>query len=120
MKGIIYKWTCSKSGKSYIGQTINEKKRENEFFNKNEYYTGKNSKIDKARNKYGLSNDIWSKEVLKKLWCKEGKEKELLERLNYWEKYYIEKYDTFNNGYNSTNGGDKPIISEEIKKILNE
>lgn len=117
MKGIIYKWTCLETGKSYIGQTINEERREKEFFSKFEPYTNENSKIDNARNKYGLSKDMWNKEVLKRLWCKEGKEKDLLERLNYWEKYYIKEYDTFNNGYNSTNGGGHDfIMTEECKK----
>lgn len=119
MKGIIYKWTCMESGKSYIGQTINEERREKEFFSKSEPYTNENSKIDNARKKYGLSNDIWKKEVLKRLWCKEGKEKDLLERLNYWEKYYINEYNTFNNGYNSTDGGGHDfLVTEEVKEKL--
>lgn len=121
MKGIIYKWTCNVNGKSYIGQTTNEKRREKDFFSKFEPYTNENSKIDKARKKYGLSEGTWSKEVLKRLWCKEGKESELLERLNYWEKYYIKEYDTFNNGYNSTDGGGHDFIfTDEIRNKLKE
>lgn len=117
MKGIIYKWTCLKSGKSYIGQTINEERREKEFFSKSEPYTKENSKIDNARKKYGLSKDMWKKEVLKRLWCKDGKESELLERLNYWERYYIKEYDTFNNGYNSTDGGGHDfLVTKEVKE----
>lgn len=119
MKGIIYKWTCSKSGKSYIGQTTNESRREKEFLTINEIYTTSGSKIDNAREKYGVDKSIWKKEVLKRLWCKEGKEDELLNRLNYWEKYYIEKYDTFNSGYNSTDGGSNGfLISDETKEKL--
>ena len=119
MKGIIYKWTCMESGKSYIGQTINEERREKEFFSKSEPYTKENSKIDNARKKYGLSKDMWKKDVLKRLWCKDGKESELLERLNYWEKYYIKEYDTFNNGYNSTDGGGHDfLVTEEVKERL--
>jgi hypothetical protein len=107
------------SGKSYIGQTINEERREKEFFSKSEPYTKESSKIDNARKKYGLSKDMWKKEVLKRLWCKEGKEKDLLERLNYWEKYYIKEYDTFNNGYNSTDGGGHDyIFANELKDKL--
>lgn len=121
MKGIIYKWTCNKSGKSYVGQTINETRREKEFLSENEVYTKENSKIDRARKKYGLKNGIWSKEVLKRLWCKDGKENELLDRLNYWEKYYIEKYNTFNDGYNSTDGGSNGfLISDETRSKLKE
>lgn len=117
MKGIIYKWTCLKSGKSYIGQTINEKRREKEFFSNYECYTKEGSKIDNARKKYGLSKDVWKKDVLKRLWCKDGKEEELLERLNYWEKYYIKEFDTLKNGYNSTDGGSNGFLfSEETKE----
>ena len=117
MKGIIYKWTCNRSGKSYIGQTINEKRREKEFLTDKEPYTNSGSKIDNARKKYGLSEGVWKKEVLKRLWCKEGKENGLIERLNFWEKYYIKKYDTFLNGYNSTDGGSNCfLMSEGVKK----
>ena len=117
MKGIIYKWTCNVNGKSYIGQTINEKEREKNFLKASEQYTSENSKIDNARKKYGLSEGTWNKEVLKRLWCKEGKEKELVDRLNYWERYFIKKYDTFNNGYNSTDGGDSDFnISNEARE----
>lgn len=121
MKGIIYKWTCSKSGKSYIGQTINETRREKEFLSENEIYTISGSKIDNARKKYGVNKNVWKKEILKRLWCKDGKENELLDRLNYWERYYIEKYDTFNNGYNSTDGGSNGfLVSDETRSKLKE
>lgn len=116
MKGIIYKWTCSKTGKSYIGQTINESRREADFFSYSKPYTCEGSKIDNARKKYGLSKDIWKKEILKKLWCKNGKEKELFKRLNHWECYYIEKYNTFSNGYNSTIGGSSSFLMPEEEK----
>ena len=115
MKGIIYKWTCNVNGKSYIGQTTNEKQREKEFLSENKPYAGE--KINNARKKYGLSNGIWTKTVLKRLWCKDGKEDELRERLNYWEKYYIELYDSINNGYNITNGGDCNFSEEVILEM---
>ena len=119
MKGIIYKWTCNFNGKSYIGQTINEKKREKEFWNINDSYTTDGSYIDCARKHYGLNKETWTKTVLKRLWCKDGNENKLKERLDYWEKYYIDKYDTFKNGYNLTNGGEtKKIISEDSKKKI--
>ena len=115
MKGIIYKWTCNVNGKSYIGQTTNEKQREKEFLSENKPYAGE--KINNARKKYGLSNGIWTKTVLKRLWCKDGKENELRERLNYWEKYYVELYDSINNGYNITNGGDCDFSQEVIEEM---
>ena len=117
MKGIIYKWTCNVNGKSYIGQTINEKKRERDFLTEGSYA---GSKIDNARKKYGLSEGTWVKKVLKRLWCKDGKEDELRERLNFWERYYIEAFDSVKNGYNTTNGGDcdfsEDVINEMRKK----
>lgn len=114
MKGIIYKWTCNVSGKSYIGQTVNEKRREKDFLTEGSYA---GEKIDNARKKYGLSEDVWTKEVLKRLWCKDGKENELRERLNFWERYYVELFDTFKNGYNSTNGGDCDFSEEVIAEM---
>lgn len=103
MKGIIYKWTCKVNGKSYIGQTINEKKREKSFLKINEDYGGR--KIDNARRKYDVTKNNWEKTVLKRLWCKDGKEDELIDRLNKWEDYYIKLYDTIKNGYNTVDGG---------------
>ena len=47
--GIIYKWT-SPSGKSYIGQTINQRRRYKDFFRLTKSYAG--FKIDNARKKY--------------------------------------------------------------------
>jgi len=114
MKGIIYKWTCNVSGKSYIGQTVNEKRREKDFLTEGSYA---GEKINNARKKYGLSEDVWTKEVLKRLWCKDGKENELRERLNFWERYYVELFDTFKNGYNSTNGGDCDFSEEVIAEM---
>ena len=60
MTGIIYKYT-SPSGKIYIGQTTDEKRRIKTFFNLNKSYGGKN--IDNARHKYGPNKFIY--EVLK-------------------------------------------------------
>ena len=119
MEGIIYKFTNTLNNKSYIGQTINEKGRERCFFNKNKNYCKPNSKIDNARRKYGLSKNIWKKEVLARVIC-EDKEK-MSNELNKMEKYYIAKYDTQNNGYNSTDGGQSGftssyVLSDELKE----
>lgn len=51
--GIIYKYT-SPSGKVYIGQTVDEKKRRKDFLSANNPYAG--DKINKARKKYGPEN----------------------------------------------------------------
>lgn len=41
---------------------------------------------------------------------------ELTSQLDILEKYYIEYFDSFNNGYNSTTGGKDGLLSEETKK----
>jgi len=88
--GIIYKWTNKINGKSYIGQTINEEGR------KKDHIRGKfNSIIHRAIKKYGLEN--FNYEVLEQI-----EESKLSEREIYWIKYF----DTYNNGYNLTEGGE--------------
>ncbi len=98
MIGIIYKYT-SPSGKVYIGQTIDEKKRRKEFRNLNIKYAGR--KINHARKKYGPEN--FEYEVLERYRFRvmERARKKLNER----EKYFIELYDSYRHGYNSDTGG---------------
>jgi len=110
-KGGIYKWT-SPSGKSYIGQAINLKKRWREFRKPSTTpYTGKGSAIDNARRKYPDYDNQWKYEVLE--YCKE-------EELDARETYYIDYYDTYNSGYNATRGGDgtKGRIMEEWQREI--
>lgn len=98
MKGYVYKFT-SPSGKSYIGITNNlrrriaEHKRLSKTLNKAFY---------NAINKYGFDNFTF--EILEEYNIKERNK--LLDKLNEMEMYYISKFDTFKNGYNSTLGGD--------------
>ena len=85
MKGIIYKYT-SPSGKVYIGQTTNEKKRRQGFLCiTNESYTKPNSKIDRARKKYHPSNFIYEILFTKEYENGDG----MVEELNELEKKYI-------------------------------
>ena len=110
MNSGIYMW-ISPSGKAYIGQAINLKKRAREFKRPNSIYTSKGSAIDNARAKY---NDFskWQYSVLEECDIEQLEEKEI---------YYIEKYNTYNKGYNSTKGGDgtKGIkLTEERKQKL--
>lgn len=44
----------------------------------------------------------------------------LHDKLDELEKYYIKKYDTFNNGYNSTEGGFSGKLSDETKQKISE
>ena len=107
-KSGIYMWT-SPSGKSYIGQTVNLKKRYNSFLRFNKNYSG--DKINNARKKYNNERD-WEYKVLE--YCDVN---ELDER----EKYYIALYDTINNGYNCESGGNEnKIVSDESKQKMSE
>lgn len=117
MKGIIYKYT-SPSNKVYIGQTIHEHRR---------YMTHKrgdgDTKFCRAIRKYGFENFTY--EVI--FTIDNEDRKRIKEKLDFMERYYIRKYDSFNNGYNMTLGGDggagakhteefKEKISERMKK----
>lgn len=44
----------------------------------------------------------------------------LKERLNELEIYYIRKFNSFNDGYNSTEGGSSGKLSEETKSKISE
>ena len=106
--GYIYKITNNTNNKQYIGQT---KSTVNERWRKH---------IDNARNcpdkqvitqaiaKYGVEN--FSIEEIAK--CP-------MEDLDQWEIYYIKKYDTFQNGYNMTAGGNGAGKSYTEEQLLN-
>ena len=98
MVGTIYKLT-SPSGKSYIGQTTNLKNRKRCFYNPNRCYSG--HKLDNAVKKYGIEN--FKYEIV--IQIVESDKFKLREKLDELEIYYIEKYDSYNNGYNMTLGG---------------
>lgn len=98
MIGTIYKFT-SPSGKSYIGQTIDYKRRRASFLNSKCYYSG--SRLNNAIKKYGAEN--FSYEIVVQIYG--DTKEELREKLDELEKYYILKYDTYKNGYNMTEGG---------------
>ena len=98
----IYKITNKNNNKSYIGQSIHCGKRLDEH-GKGEQF------IDEIIQLEGIENFDFNilKEVDK-------------EELNYWEDYYIIKYNTlFPNGYNRKMNTSKDI-QKEIKKLLEE
>lgn len=136
MIGIIYKYT-SPSGKVYIGQTTQEKRRRKTFLNLNKSYGG--VKIDNARHRY--SPEAFTYEVLCRFEFATAKEAQ--EKLDELEEYYIKEFDTYRHGYNMTYGGytttgmkaseetrlklsrilkgkKKPPLSEEQKKAHSE
>lgn len=112
----IYKWT-SPSGKIYIGQAINLKRRYKEFTTNpyNYTYTSENSAIDRARRKYPEFSQ-WDYEIIAT--CS-------VEELDDLEIQYISAYSSTNSkiGYNSTKGGDGTKgchISEDRKQQQSE
>ena len=93
--GYIYCLT-SPSGKKYIGQCTNFKRRMRRYECKD---CKKQPKIYKALCKYGFySFKVEIIEVVD------------ISLLNEKETFYILKYDTMNNGYNFTTGGDAHIF----------
>ena len=99
MRGFIYKITNKINGKSYIGQTIqNVKERFYQHCATKCSQAILNMVIHKAITKYGKSN--FTIEVIE-----EVESANLNDRERYWIKYY----DSYNNGYNSTEGGQDGI-----------
>lgn len=113
MIGIIYMYT-SPSNKRYIGQTINEKARRNAFMNMKHVYS-EGGKLENARKKYTPNNFTY--EHLETI---EDEDKiKLLTKLNELEQYYIDKYNSYKLGYNSTVGGNNIFIyTDEIKNKI--
>lgn len=103
----IYKITCKVGEKrSYIGQTIRDvKQRWKEHVDIISDYP-----LSRALQKYGKKK--FKFEVID--------EASTIEELNQKEQYWIEYYDTFNNGYNTTTGGENYIRREETKQKISQ
>ena len=104
MYGYIYAITNKVNGKKYIGKTNNIVKREFDHFNDLKKQQHHSIKLQRAYNKYGKDNFVFS-------WRKVKIENE--EELAIMEIKEIEKYDSYKNGYNCTQGG------EGNKTVLN-
>jgi group I intron endonuclease len=104
-KGYIYKIT-SPSGKVYIGQTINLVRRKSKY---KRIDCKQQPKIFNSIEKYGWDYHIF--EVIEVL---------DIDILNEREKYWIEYFNSLENGLNCTGGADsKKISAETIEKIRN-
>ena len=98
MEKYIYKITNKINNKCYIGQTSDYKRRFQEH--KMKGYGNENNKLlYYAFDKYGIDNFTF--EII------EDKTPLYNEREKYWIKYY----DSFENGYNMTEGGDEPPLN---------
>ena len=91
----IYKITNIVNNKSYIGISTDIEERWCQHKNQYNWQREKNKTLYQAFQKYGLENFTF--EVLEE--CK-------ITELSEKEKYYVNKYDTYHNGYNETAGGE--------------
>jgi group I intron endonuclease len=110
---VIYKTTNKINGKSYIGQTTWSLDKRKYFHIYNALSKRDNIYFHKAIRKYSEENFIW--EVITK--CNS------LEELNKAEVEMIEKYNTFENGYNLSLGGSSNAgykHSEESRQKMSE
>ena len=104
---IVYRAKNKINNKSYIGITTKTLEHRKITHQKAAKYS--NRKFYTALNKYGFDNFEWS--VLA-----EGSDITDLENK---EQYYIEKYNSFNDGYNLTSGGESlKEYSEESKELM--
>lgn len=106
-KGYIYRhWIVKENGeeKNYIGQVYSRTPQQRWGIDGNGYKPRGNAEpthFYNAITKYGW--DSFNHKVLFSIECETLEE--LVFWLDEWEKYYIEKYDSFKNGYNGTLGG---------------
>ena len=114
MIGYIYQIECLPTHESYIGLTVDYKRRKRDHLNDLRKNKHENPKLQNAWNKYGEQEfhfRCWEFEIthpddLKALECE-----------------YIEKYDSLNNGFNLVPGGGAPplhqkVLNEDIVKFL--
>jgi len=110
MTGIIYCYYCIPTGKKYIGQTVYEERRKRQH--RHDCKRGVDNKFYRAVRKYGWHQFIYG--IIEEYEIEFLAEKEI---------HYINHYDTYNNGYNSTTGGDGVggcSPSKETRKKMSE
>lgn len=118
----IYIFKNNINGKCYIGQGISLRKRIKHHFSniKTKRY---DLPLYRAIEKYGLHN--FTIDILESFIPNPDlTNDELIQNLNELEIKYIEKYQSYTNGYNCTKGGDFGVLglkmSEEQKKKVSE
>jgi group I intron endonuclease len=109
MKGVIYCYHCIPTGKKYIGQTIRTLHKRH-ISHKKDCRSGVDTKFYRAAKKYGWENFIMG--IIDEFKSVDLNDKEI---------FFIEKYDSYINGYNSTLGGGgnlgAPLSQETRDKI---
>jgi group I intron endonuclease len=96
----------SPSGKIYIGQTINFRRRINSYKNYKNCIQNQ-TRLLKSLNKYGFENHNIEVLLISKR-----------EELDFWEEFYIALFNSFNSkfGLNSTSGGKTPKKLDKQKR----
>ena len=115
-RGRIYCVICLPNEKWYFGQTI---RSVNERFAQHilSAQRGSDHKFHRAIRKYGEENFL----VEEVMWVEADNKKKLRKKLDFLEIHFIQKFDTYRNGYNSTYGGEGAlgtIRSKETRKRL--
>lgn len=113
--GTIYKIENKINHKVYIGQTklnVLDRWDEHRRINDNSVIAGKNCPIKLAFKKYGIENFTFS--IIERCQIKD---------LNIREIYWIKYYDSYNNGYNATKGGQgsfgkRKLTEEQESKLI--
>lgn len=100
--GVIYGATNILNGKMYIGLTNNYNKRKWKHKSLSFNLKQNSLRIHRSISKYGWENFVW--EVL--ITLKSNTKETLYKKLKFWERKFINMYDTYNAGYNDTAGGD--------------
>ena len=97
----IYKFTSKITGMSYIGQSIQLEKRYQDHINEAQQ-NRRNSKWYQALREQGIDNFEYT--ILEE--CKPAE-------LNQREIYWINYYNSYHNGYNSTPGGQEKLYDPQ-------
>lgn len=106
----IYKFTHRESGKSYIGQTVQDPNRRRLEHIADSKHSTKTYHFHNALRKYGI--DSFTFEVIA--------EATTLVELNNLEELFVEKFDCYQNGYNIRKAGGNKLHAEESKKRMSE
>lgn len=114
MIGYIYQIECLPTHESYIGLTVDYKRRKRDHLNDLRKNKHENPKLQNAWNKYGEQEfhfRCWEFEITHP------------DELKLLECQYIERYDSLNNGFNLVPGGGTPplhqkVLNEDIVKFL--
>lgn len=106
----IYKFTHVETGRSYVGQTIQDPNQRRLEHISGSRYSTKTYHFHNALKKYGI--DAFTFEVIDTA--------STLEELNLLEEKYVNEFDSINNGFNIRQAGGNKLHSEKSKQRMKE